>query len=190
MGLEEQANIMGGLQRQRSNQELAELNRRLREMKAREDAEREAERAAPKCPYCAGTIAKDVSKCRHCASDIEWFEFEGLIGPCKTGQSAEIIQEKIEELRINLLAQKTLEARIQKEAKEIESILRQYPKCPKCFKIHSTDNYDVAGRLRLRRGLCNLCTIKRNQSMNSDGSVTGFIVVISILLAIYWFLNR
>ena len=119
MDLEEQANIMGGLQRQRSNQELAELNQQLRELKTRAKAEKAAERAAPKCPYCAGPITKEVSKCRHCASDIEWFKFEGLLGPCKTGQSAEIIAqleaEKIKALRIKLLSQITLKRKSKKK---------------------------------------------------------------------------
>jgi hypothetical protein len=140
MDLEEQANIMGGLQRQRSNQELAELNQQLREMKA-------AEEAAPKCPYCAGPIAKEVSKCRHCASDIEWVDFDNSTAPCKSGQSAGMTAQ--------LEAAKAEE--IQGDKKVIRAIGERFPKCERCGELNSPRSIWEARKIYDFGGLCINC---------------------------------
>ena len=173
MDLEEQANVMGGLQRQRSNQELAELNQQLREMKA-------AEEAAPKCPYCAGPIAKEVSKCRHCTSDIEWFEFKGLLrGPYKSGQSAEIIA------LLEVEANET-RRRLQKEKAEAHTILKRFPTCTKCFEVNATDSYQAALFLRERSGLCEECNHKQKKRERKQKELEQTLVVLSIVAAICW----
>ncbi|MDB4616347.1 hypothetical protein OAE33_03005, partial [Akkermansiaceae bacterium] len=43
-----------------------------------------------KCPYCVEPIQKQATKCSHCLSEIEWFKFDGLYGPCKAGASEEM----------------------------------------------------------------------------------------------------
>jgi hypothetical protein len=42
------------------------------------------------CPYCVEPIQKQATKCSHCLSEIEWFQFGGLYGPCKAGASEEM----------------------------------------------------------------------------------------------------
>ena len=145
MDLEEQANVMGGLQRQRSNQELAELNQQLREMRA-------VEEAAPKCPYCAGPIAEDVSKCRHCASDIEWAIFEEITIPCKSGQSAQIIAQ--------LKTEK--EEALQEDLNWIQSVLTEFPQCKKCKNPNVANNVEEAKTLKYAEGFCARCSLYSN----------------------------
>ena len=43
-----------------------------------------------KCPYCVEPIQKQATKCSYCLSEIEWFKFDGLYGPCKAGASEEM----------------------------------------------------------------------------------------------------
>ncbi|MDA7494241.1 hypothetical protein OAK59_02335 [Akkermansiaceae bacterium] len=43
-----------------------------------------------KCPYCVKPIEKQATKCNHCLSEIEWFKFNELYGPCKIGEAEEM----------------------------------------------------------------------------------------------------
>jgi len=43
-----------------------------------------------KCPYCVKPIEKQATKCNHCLSEIEWFKFNELYGPCKKGEAEEM----------------------------------------------------------------------------------------------------
>ncbi|MDB4646811.1 hypothetical protein OAF51_04850 [Akkermansiaceae bacterium] len=174
MDLEEQANIMGGLQRQRSNQELAELNQQLREMKA-------AEEAAPKCPYCAGPIAKEVSKCRHCASDIEWATWAGITIPCKSGQSAQIVAQ--------LKAEK--EQEIEGDEKVIRAITEKFPKCKKCGELNSPRTIWEARKIFDFGGLCIKCIQKKlnpGAFLVFGKSVVSFIIYFFVVAVILGFL--
>ncbi|MDB4687061.1 hypothetical protein OAE85_01720 [Akkermansiaceae bacterium] len=51
---------------------------------------REDKASKAKCPYCVKPIEKQATKCNHCLSEIEWFKFDGLYGPCKAGASDEM----------------------------------------------------------------------------------------------------
>ena len=51
---------------------------------------REEKASKAKCPYCVEPIQKQATKCSHCLSEIEWFKFDGLYGPCKAGASEEM----------------------------------------------------------------------------------------------------
>ena len=51
---------------------------------------REDNASKAKCPYCVEPIQKQATKCNHCLSEIEWFKFDGLYGPCKAGASEEM----------------------------------------------------------------------------------------------------
>jgi hypothetical protein len=51
---------------------------------------REDEASKAKCPYCVKPIEKQATKCNHCLSEIEWFKFDGLYGPCKIGEAEEM----------------------------------------------------------------------------------------------------
>ena len=54
------------------------------------DEWREDESSKAKCPYCVKPIEKQATKCNHCLSEIEWFQFGGLYGPCKIGEVEEM----------------------------------------------------------------------------------------------------
>jgi hypothetical protein len=84
--MDDEFNLLGAAQRQQNlkqneatRQEIAALRADL----ARKEAE---EKAAPKCPYCAGSIFDGVEKCRHCASDIKWCEVRGENHPIKSDE--------------------------------------------------------------------------------------------------------
>ena len=51
---------------------------------------REEKVSKAKCPYCVKPIEKQATKCTHCLSELEWFKFDGLYGPCKAGASEEM----------------------------------------------------------------------------------------------------
>ncbi|MDA7883731.1 hypothetical protein N9A90_02665 [Akkermansiaceae bacterium] len=51
---------------------------------------REDNASKAKCPYCVKPIEKQATKCNHCLSEIEWFKFDGLYGPCKIGEVEEM----------------------------------------------------------------------------------------------------
>ncbi|MDB4624406.1 hypothetical protein OAE47_03295 [Akkermansiaceae bacterium] len=51
---------------------------------------REEKVSKAKCPYCVKPIEKQATKCNHCLSELEWFKFDGLYGPCKAGASEEM----------------------------------------------------------------------------------------------------
>ena len=70
---------------------------------------REEKASKAKCPFCVKPIEKQATKCNHCLSELEWFKFDGLYGPCKAGASEEM------EAAL-LMARATLHAAI--EAKE------------------------------------------------------------------------
>jgi hypothetical protein len=91
--------LLGGLQRQRNLQQNEATRQEIAGL--REDLKRKerAEAAAPKCPYCAGTISDGVVKCRHCASDIVWYKVESKQYPIKTGEDPKpYIEKKLKEL--------------------------------------------------------------------------------------------
>ena len=48
-----------------------------------------------KCPWCAGRIECNVSKCRHCTSDIEWVDIYAL-EPCKPQDRESVITSQNE----------------------------------------------------------------------------------------------
>ena len=51
---------------------------------------REEKVSKAKCPCCVKPIEKQATKCNHCLSELEWFKFDGLYGPCKAGASEEM----------------------------------------------------------------------------------------------------
>ena len=84
---------------------------------------REEKVSKAKCPYCVKPIEKQATKCNHCLSELEWFKFDGLYGPCKAGAS-----EEMEAALLLARARNTLHAttKAAKKAKieEIEKIGR------------------------------------------------------------------
>ena len=72
---------------------------------------REDNASKAKCPYCVEPIQKQATKCNHCLSEIEWFKFDDLYGPCKAGATEEMKAALV-------MAKATLHAAI--EAKKAE----------------------------------------------------------------------
>ena len=75
---------------------------------------REEKTLQAKCPCCVKPIEKQATKCIHCFSELEWFKFDGLYGPCKAGTSEEM------EARL-VMARATLHAAIEEEKAKLEA---------------------------------------------------------------------
>jgi len=75
---------------------------------------REDKASKAKCPYCVEPIQKQATKCNHCLSEIEWFKFDGLYGPCKAGSSEEMEATLV-------MARATLHAAIEAEKAKNEA---------------------------------------------------------------------
>ena len=160
MDLEDQAQIMGGLQRSRSNNELAALNAQLKQI-------REEEARAPKCPYCIGPITEGAVKCRHCASDIEWFVFEGLRNPCKVGEGDQIVAD--------LRAEK---GRLQAEQDEqLRRAIEECPSCKKCGTLNAAESIEAAKSFS-EGGVCLSCQKKAAKVF------LGVLIVVILFLGI------
>ncbi|MDB4340667.1 hypothetical protein OAA12_00875 [Akkermansiaceae bacterium] len=86
-----------------------------------------------KCPYCVKPIEKQATKCNHCLSEIEWFKFNGLYGPCKIGE-AEEMERPLAIARATVQAaaageRVALEEQKENKIKELKEAI-----CPKCSK--------------------------------------------------------
>ena len=75
---------------------------------------REEKASKAKCPYCVKPIEKQATKCNHCLSEIEWFKFDGLYGPCKAGASEEMEAALV-------MARDTFQAAIEAEKAEVKA---------------------------------------------------------------------
>jgi hypothetical protein len=67
--------MVGMRQREKTNKEIRELKQVITQ-------QHQKEASLPKCPWCAGPIERNVSKCRHCTSNIGWVNITYL-QPCK-----------------------------------------------------------------------------------------------------------
>ncbi|MDB4510656.1 hypothetical protein N9081_01820 [Akkermansiaceae bacterium] len=96
---------------------------------------REDKASKSKCPYCVEPIQKQATKCNHCLSEIEWFKFDGLYGPCKAGASEEMenaLAMARATLRAAIQAEK-LSANSQEKAKYERTLTQlQAAKCVTC----------------------------------------------------------
>ncbi|MDB4600205.1 hypothetical protein OAG97_00645 [Akkermansiaceae bacterium] len=86
-----------------------------------------------KCPYCVKPIEKQATKCNHCLSEIEWFKFNGLYGPCKIGEAEEMERPlAIARATVQTAAageRAALEEQKENKIKELKEAI-----CPKCSK--------------------------------------------------------
>ena len=86
-----------------------------------------------KCPHCVKPIEKQATKCNHCLSEIEWFQFDGLYGPCKVGEVEEMERPLV-------IARATYRAAVAGERaalkEETENKFKELKEavCPKCSK--------------------------------------------------------
>ena len=81
--MDDEFNMLGAVQRRQNLKQNEATRREIAALRADLKAKEAAERAAPKCPYCAGVITGGVVKCRHCTSDIKWCEVRGKNYPIK-----------------------------------------------------------------------------------------------------------
>jgi hypothetical protein len=154
MDLQDQAQVVAALQRSRSNNELSALRAELKQMQ-------DKEAAAPKCPYCFGAIVLSAVKCRHCASNIEWWAFQGETGPAKEGESKNIEALMHEEKR------EAIEAREKKEKEEFEAKLAELEKrfslfCKECKTPHKLETLRCIFEVFHNDGLCSSCSSKKD----------------------------
>ncbi|MDA9831046.1 hypothetical protein N9C66_06870 [Akkermansiaceae bacterium] len=93
-----------------------------------------------KCPYCVKPIEKQATKCNHCLSEIEWFKFNGLYGPCKIGEAEEMERPLGMARAIAQAAAVGKRAALEKERAALEEEKENKIKelkgaiCPKCNK--------------------------------------------------------
>ena len=161
---------------------------------------REDKAPKAKCPYCVEPIQKQATKCNHCFSEIEWFKFDGLYGPCKAGASSEIKDTLnaakarhlaelgyvtaaiIAEKKATLLRDKIAEGELLDLLSKLAT--RKCAKCPKPVftsdKLKNT-NLSNAKMLYEHPDYYNKCEVCAKQSEN----VATFIVVVLIILIIF-----
>ena len=134
---------------------------------------REDKASKAKCPYCVKPIEKQATKCNHCLSEIEWFKFDGLYGPCKAGASEEMEAALV-------MAKATLHAAIEaekakREAEEETKFANRLSKlakakCYTCNKlVFSSDELREAVESGIKRNL-----FKLDHSRRHDDPVRGY----------------
>ncbi|MDB4629817.1 hypothetical protein OAG15_02150 [bacterium] len=94
---------------------------------------REERASRAKCPYCVKPIEKQATKCNHCLSEIEWFQFGGLYGPCKIGEVEEM-ERPLVIARAAFQAAAAGERAALGEEKENKIKELEEAVCPKCSK--------------------------------------------------------
>ena len=118
------------------------------------------EAGMPKCPWCAGPIEKNVSKCRHCASDIAWVDGE----QCKPEDKDKVTYKQRE--------QKIREARAREEKRRVDN---QEVTCKKCSKkIKRGDSVDNGDEL-----WCEPCN-------EADTKFRIYLNIVSVIIIFGW----
>ena len=84
--MDDEFNLLGAAQRQQNLRQNEATRQEIAALRADLKRKEAAERAEPKCPYCAGVITGGVVKCRHCTSDIKWCELDGKSYPIKADE--------------------------------------------------------------------------------------------------------
>jgi DNA-directed RNA polymerase subunit RPC12/RpoP len=114
-----------------------------------------------KCPYCVKPIEKQATKCNHCLSEIEWFKFNGLYGPCKIGEAEEME-------RPLAIARATVQVAAENKRAALENKIKELKKavCPKCSKpIFARWEIEQASRLTVSK----LKKFEEGHRINPDG---------------------
>ena len=157
---------------------------------------REDKASKAKCPYCVEPIQKQATKCNHCLSELEWFKFDGLYGPCKAGASHKM-EAALSTVQATYLAQQAsrsaaIIARNKKANEELARILQKLAqrRCGKCsglvFTSNKLENTDLeeANMLYQNRDYYNKCGVCEERSDNMVISI----LVVSVLLILLWLL--
>ena len=161
-----------------------------------------------KCPYCVKPIEKQATKCNHCLSELEWFKFDGLYGPCKAGASEEIenaLAMARATLRAAIQAEKAA-AKAREEIKFTDTLSElEKAKCYMCNKlVFTSDEIQNAVESGIKRNLyklqlsrrhldkdyrCHSCMASFEKNAYRIGWAT-FIVFILIVIAASWFTSK
>ncbi|MDB2673774.1 hypothetical protein N9Y81_02335 [Akkermansiaceae bacterium] len=136
---------------------------------------REQNASKSKCPYCVKLIEKQATKCNHCLSELEWFKFDGLYGPCKAGASHKM-EAALSTAQATYLAQQAARsaaiiAKNRKADEELARILQKLAQrqCVKCsglvFTSNRLENIDLVEANRLYQGRdyhnkCDICEVR------------------------------
>ena len=123
---------------------------------------REEKALMAKCPYCVKPIEKQATKCNHCLSELEWFKFDGLYGPCKAGASEEMEAALV-------MARATFHAAVEAEKAAAEKKIKAAKE-----KIKLAVKLAELSKSR--------CTIARSRKVDA----IGIIVFIAIILFVFF----
>ena len=155
---------------------------------------REEKALMAKCPYCVKPIEKQATKCSSCLSELEWFKFNGLYGPCKAGASEEMEAALV-------MARATFHAALEaKEKIKLADKLAMLSKlrCTSCNKLVFTSDelevrtmraaVDLANNRRyILDYSCVSCTITRNRKSDTIGTVVVSIFILLFFIAALYF---
>ena len=126
------------------------------------------EAGMPKCPWCAGAIEENVSKCRHCTSDIAWVGGE----QCKPEDKDKVADKQRE--------QKIRQQRAEEEKRRRDNELIKCANCDEKIKRGDAEKINAFGEAR---GLCKACIKKEDDGLRN---VLCFSLVILVLGLVYY----
>ena len=163
---------------------------------------REDKASKAKCPYCVEPIQKQATKCSHCLSEIEWFKFDGLYGPCKAGASEEMKGALSVAKATFLTQQASVTAAIIAENKaatfknkiaeeELTELLSELVtrKCAKCSRpVFTSDKLETtdAKMLYEHPDYYNKCELCAKKSENVAVVIFVVVILLSLLLLANW----
>ncbi|MDB4526808.1 hypothetical protein N9183_01175, partial [bacterium] len=123
-----------------------------------------------KCPWCAGGIESNVSKCRHCTSDIEWVNVF-VLEPCKPQDRESVITSQNErKLRSEKKRQKAIA-----EGDKIVACMRCHKEMQRRHTVWLDDGSFV----------CLPCKKAKNKSENA---LAGCFVIVVLVVIVCFFL--
>ena len=156
---------------------------------------REEKALMANCPYCVKPIEKQATKCNHCLSELEWFKFDGLYGPCKAGASEEM-EAALVMARATIQAEKTATEEKIKLAVKLAELSKS--RCISCNKLVFTSDELEVKTMRAAVDLANnrcyspiddyscvSCTITRNRKVDAIGIIVFITIILLVFLAIW-----
>lgn len=126
----------------------------------------EKEARMPKCPWCAGPVENNVSKCRHCTSDIEWVGGE----QCKPEDKSKVMLKQRQE--------KNRQERLEEGERLRENQLVRCKKCKEGIKRRNAKITNNKGRARI---LCKSCDQK-----DTDSRKKKCLVIFVVVFGLSW----
>ena len=118
-----------------------------------------------KCPWCAGRIECNVSKCRHCTSDIEWVDIYAL-EPCKPQDRESVITSQNER-------QLRFEKKQRKSIVEGDKIVE----CKECRK-------EMQRRHTVRLDNGSFVCLSCRETVNA---IVGLLIIVFVVVVIVYF---